>query len=283
MRCGCRSSPRAASARWITWSRASARAMRPRCSPPRSSISARSASARPRRGSPPPACRCGLSDGRASSATPLERLWQVIESRRGADPAHLLHRQAVRAAAAPRSRRSSARKRSRRLSRGSGTTATALVGESADLLYHLLVLWAATGVSPADVAAELARREGTSGIAEVAVQAGLIAPHGKRVADELLCQGRQRVIVKFAGARPNALDGLVRGPGEERQFQAEMREAVPHGAGQRASRPRRPARRRWPPAPATAPRATGSRAARSCRRAGPVPGGGAAAPRRRRG
>ena len=43
---------------------------------------------------------------------------------------------------------------------------TALVGESADLFYHLLVLWAAVGVSPADVAGELARREGTSGIAE---------------------------------------------------------------------------------------------------------------------
>jgi len=28
------------------------------------------------------------------------------------------------------------------------------------------VLWAATGVSPADVAAELVRREGTSGIEE---------------------------------------------------------------------------------------------------------------------
>ena len=42
----------------------------------------------------------------------------------------------------------------------------ALVGESADLLYHLLVLWAATGLTPADVAAELARREGTSGINE---------------------------------------------------------------------------------------------------------------------
>src|SRR5436853_496206 len=42
----------------------------------------------------------------------------------------------------------------------------ALVGESADLFYHLLVLWAAVGVSPADIAAELARREGTSGIAE---------------------------------------------------------------------------------------------------------------------
>ena len=38
--------------------------------------------------------------------------------------------------------------------------------ESADLLYHLFVLWAACGIVPADVAAELARREGTSGLDE---------------------------------------------------------------------------------------------------------------------
>lgn len=41
-----------------------------------------------------------------------------------------------------------------------------VVGESADLLYHLMVLWADCGVAPADVWAELARRQGTSGIAE---------------------------------------------------------------------------------------------------------------------
>ena len=41
-----------------------------------------------------------------------------------------------------------------------------IVAESADLLYHLLVLWAAHGVTPDDVATELKRREGTSGIAE---------------------------------------------------------------------------------------------------------------------
>ncbi len=42
----------------------------------------------------------------------------------------------------------------------------ALVHESADLLFHLLVLWAACGVAPADVMAELARREGVSGLEE---------------------------------------------------------------------------------------------------------------------
>lgn len=41
-----------------------------------------------------------------------------------------------------------------------------VVSESADVLYHLLVLWAARGVKPAQVWAELARREGLSGIAE---------------------------------------------------------------------------------------------------------------------
>ncbi|PCI39353.1 MAG: phosphoribosyl-ATP diphosphatase [Rhodospirillaceae bacterium] len=42
----------------------------------------------------------------------------------------------------------------------------ALTAESADLLYHLLVLWADAGISPQDVWAKLAEREGTSGIAE---------------------------------------------------------------------------------------------------------------------
>ena len=41
----------------------------------------------------------------------------------------------------------------------------ALILESADLLYHLLVLWAAKGVEPAEVWQELGRRFGTSGVA----------------------------------------------------------------------------------------------------------------------
>ena len=42
------------------------------------------------------------------------------------------------------------------------------VSESADVLYHLLVLWAAMDIDPADVYGELTRREGVSGIAEKA-------------------------------------------------------------------------------------------------------------------
>jgi phosphoribosyl-ATP pyrophosphohydrolase len=48
----------------------------------------------------------------------------------------------------------------------------ALGRESADVLYHLLVLWAASGLTPDDVAAELARREGTSGIDEKKARKG---------------------------------------------------------------------------------------------------------------
>ncbi len=43
-----------------------------------------------------------------------------------------------------------------------------LVSEAADVLYHLLVMLAARDVTLAEVEAELARREGTSGVVEKA-------------------------------------------------------------------------------------------------------------------
>jgi phosphoribosyl-ATP pyrophosphohydrolase len=42
----------------------------------------------------------------------------------------------------------------------------AVVRESADLLYNLVVLWVATGINPDDVWAEMNRRERLFGIAE---------------------------------------------------------------------------------------------------------------------
>ena len=44
----------------------------------------------------------------------------------------------------------------------------ALAAESADLLYHLCVLWADAGVKPEDIWAKLAEREGVSGLTEKA-------------------------------------------------------------------------------------------------------------------
>ena len=45
-----------------------------------------------------------------------------------------------------------------------------LVGEAADVLFHLLVLLAEKGIPLAEVMAELERREGTSGLAEKAAR-----------------------------------------------------------------------------------------------------------------
>ena len=95
----------------------------------------------------------------------LDRLWQVIGSRRGTDP-----QTSYTARLFARGRAKIAQKLGEEaveaVIEGVRGDATRLVGESADLLYHLLVLWADAGVSPADVAAELTRREGLSGLAE---------------------------------------------------------------------------------------------------------------------
>jgi len=102
----------------------------------------------------------------------LDRLWNVIQSRRGADP-----ESSYTARLFARGRAKIAQKLGEEaietVIEGVGDNPAALVGESADLLYHLLVLWAAAGVSPADVAAELTRREGTSGIAEARARVNL--------------------------------------------------------------------------------------------------------------
>ena len=66
----------------------------------------------------------------------------------------------------------------------------AVVRESADLLYNLVVLWVASGIRPADVWEEMSRRERLFGIAEklrktepvtVLVEEGIeVDAHGKR-------------------------------------------------------------------------------------------------------
>jgi phosphoribosyl-ATP pyrophosphohydrolase len=95
----------------------------------------------------------------------LDRLWQVIRSRRGADP-----QTSYTARLFARGRTKIAQKLGEEaveaVIEGIRGDSPKLIGESADLLYHLLVLWADAGVTPAEVAAELARREGTSGLDE---------------------------------------------------------------------------------------------------------------------
>ena len=102
----------------------------------------------------------------------LDRLWRIIQSRRAADP-----QTSYTARLFARGRAKIAQKLGEEaveaVIEGVGDNRSALTGESADLLYHLLVLWAAAEISPADVAAELERREGTSGIEEKRARANL--------------------------------------------------------------------------------------------------------------
>jgi phosphoribosyl-ATP pyrophosphohydrolase len=110
-------------------------------------------------------------------ATVLDRLWSVVLSRRDADPsvshsARLLSRGSAKVA------QKFGEEAVECLIEAVAGNRDALVAESADVLYHLLVVWVASGVRAEEVWAELARREGISGIAEKAARAkaAAIAP-----------------------------------------------------------------------------------------------------------
>lgn len=97
----------------------------------------------------------------------LDRLARIMEARRGADPeaswtARLLARGPEACAAKFGEEAVEAVIEAVRGDR------EALTREAADALYHLLVMCAARGVGLAEIEAELARREGVSGVAEKA-------------------------------------------------------------------------------------------------------------------
>jgi phosphoribosyl-ATP pyrophosphohydrolase len=107
--------------------------------------------------------------GSVASEHVIDRLYDVIDSRKGADPTT-----SYTARLFSRGREQIAKKLGEEaveaLIEGIRGDKAKLVGESADMLYHLLTLWASVGVQPTDVWAELARREGLSGIAEKAAR-----------------------------------------------------------------------------------------------------------------
>ncbi|MEQ8442229.1 MAG: phosphoribosyl-ATP diphosphatase [Alphaproteobacteria bacterium] len=97
----------------------------------------------------------------------LERLFATIEERKGADPSS-----SYTAKLFSRGRGKIAQKLGEEavetVIEAMGDDRAAIASESADLLYHLLVLWADAGLKPDDVWAKLAEREGTSGLVEKA-------------------------------------------------------------------------------------------------------------------
>ena len=100
---------------------------------------------------------------------PIDRLFARIAARKGADPTTSYTAKLIAAG-----RLKCAKKLGEEaIETGLAAVAQdkpALANESADLLYHLLVLWAACELSPEDVYAALAAREGQSGLDEKAAR-----------------------------------------------------------------------------------------------------------------
>ncbi len=100
-------------------------------------------------------------------AETLERLQAVIAARKGADP-QSSYTAKLLAEGTQRLAKKVGEEAVETVIAAVGGDPDALAAESADLIYHWLVLLAAAGVSLDVVAAKLEAREGTSGLAEKA-------------------------------------------------------------------------------------------------------------------
>ena len=100
----------------------------------------------------------------------LDRLWSVVMSRRDADPA-VSHSARLLLRGTAKVAQKFGEESVECLIEAVAGNRDAVVAESADVLYHLIVLWVACGIRPEEVWEELKRREGISGIAEKAARA----------------------------------------------------------------------------------------------------------------
>ena len=107
--------------------------------------------------------------GSASAADVLARVGATIAARRGADPASS-YVAALFAKGDDAILKKIGEEATETVMAAKDGDAHRIVSEVADLWFHCLVLLAAHGLGPADVLAELARREGTSGHAEKAAR-----------------------------------------------------------------------------------------------------------------
>lgn len=97
----------------------------------------------------------------------LARLFAVIESRKGSDPKESYTAKLL-AAGRPQIARKVGEEAVELVTAALTDDRQGTIAESADLIYHMLVLWADAGLTPDEIWAELARREGISGIVEKA-------------------------------------------------------------------------------------------------------------------
>lgn len=119
-------------------------------------------------------------DPSGASALVLDRLYTVVQDRRTANPA-LSHSARLLSRGTAKVAQKFGEEAVECLIEAVAGNAAGLISESADVLYHLLVMWVDSGVEPASVWAELERREGVSGIVEKAARPKTLAiPAGTR-------------------------------------------------------------------------------------------------------
>ena len=95
----------------------------------------------------------------------LDRLYDVISSRKNESPEYSYTAQLF-AEAPENPARKLCEEATEVLIEALNHNKVKLTAESADLLYHLLVVWAVADIDPQDVWQEIDRRQGTSGLVE---------------------------------------------------------------------------------------------------------------------
>ena len=95
----------------------------------------------------------------------LDRLYQAVVAAQAADPASSRTARLLRAGRSKMAKKLAEEAVEVAIDTMHGDC-DAMVRESADLLYNLVVLWVASGIHPRDVWLEMARRERLLGIAE---------------------------------------------------------------------------------------------------------------------
>lgn len=118
-------------------------------------------------------------DAGGADAAVLDALWETVEARRLAGDVATSHSARLLARGTPKVAQKLGEEAVECVIEATIGNRAATILESADLLYHLVVVWVDAGIRPEEVWAELARRQGISGVAEKASRpAGLLAAAG---------------------------------------------------------------------------------------------------------
>jgi phosphoribosyl-ATP pyrophosphohydrolase len=97
----------------------------------------------------------------------IDKLFATIASRKGADPSQSYTAKLL-AAGVEKCARKFGEEATETVIAAIQRDKIELAKESADVLYHLMVLWAASGITPEEVYTVLKSREGQSGLEEKA-------------------------------------------------------------------------------------------------------------------